>query len=546
MKTKFNDFWYDIKQYWFFNDIIGKDRVEKVENTIIGNYNDIKNVDNCPWFYYSVFIFPLLWLLSLGFSFYNQYILLLIPSIYFVVFPLLELLDVNDKFSPDPKDYIKLQTDIRYLYVLRLWPIAHFLMIFLSFLCLVYFETTFVFRVLLTLSTGLIIGSFSTNVAHELIHRRNDIDKTLGQILLLSIFYPHFYIEHLFGHHKNIGKYEDNGTSRINESIYAYWYRSITNSYFNTWDIATRTKRKVIMVFYHILLIIYIDKILQWFNLLCLAYILSVSFFSIIFIETIGYIEHYGLTRSNYTKITKYDSWNTYKKLFMYISFRLISHSDHHIDQYRHYPNIRYHDRSPVLPTGYTGCILLALIPPLWYKIMNKKLIELDDMKLKDNSLILNNEIVHYIFDPNYTRINIYKYWNEEQKSVELRLESIYNKYFILNEITNYIEYHNLKININKALLLKTLFNSIIRNMFSFDLNEWDEIQNIFQMINFTNKDKKYIFKRIINTYIESSPHSEDSENNYNKLYNIFYFNNRYFVNNFNYKYNIIKRLIQS
>jgi alkane 1-monooxygenase len=42
----------------------------------------------------------------------------------------------------------------------------------------------------------------------------------------------------------------------------------------------------------------------------------------------------------------------------------------------RKYQVLRHHDNAPQMPTGYPGMMLLALVPPLWFSIMHKKIKE--------------------------------------------------------------------------------------------------------------------------------------------------------------------------
>jgi len=93
-------------------------------------------------------------------------------------------------------------------------------------------------------------------------------------------------------------------------------------------------------------------------------------------LETVNYVEHYGLSRNKmangrYERTRPAHSWNSNHPLGRLLLFELTRHSDHHAYPGRKYPALRHFDTSPQLPTGYPGMILLALLPPLWFQIMN-------------------------------------------------------------------------------------------------------------------------------------------------------------------------------
>ena len=56
--------------------------------------------------------------------------------------------------------------------------------------------------------------------------------------------------------------------------------------------------------------------------------------------------------------------------LFLY---QLQRHSDHHAYPTRPFQALRHFDEAPELPSGYATMLLPALIPPLWYKMMDQR-----------------------------------------------------------------------------------------------------------------------------------------------------------------------------
>ena len=94
-----------------------------------------------------------------------------------------------------------------------------------------------------------------------------------------------------------------------------------------------------------------------------------------------NYVEHYGLMREKkengkYERCQPKHSWNTNHTYSNLLSFHLQRHSDHHAYPQRPYQVLRDYDDVPTLPTGYGGCFAMAFIPPLWFKVMDKRVVE--------------------------------------------------------------------------------------------------------------------------------------------------------------------------
>ena len=115
------------------------------------------------------------------------------------------------------------------------------------------------------------------------------------------------------------------------------------------------------------------------FGYLVMLYFLGAAFFGIVLLETINYVEHYGLRRNKtnettYERVMPVHSWNSNHPLGRIMLFELSRHSDHHYMASRKYQILRNFENSPQMPTGYPGMILLALVPPLWFKVMHKRI----------------------------------------------------------------------------------------------------------------------------------------------------------------------------
>lgn len=352
---------------WWLKDVleqINDERPRSVQNVIdigVKEYDELTK-GRSPWPFYCCYLLPLIYLCTLYFGGYATF---LIPILMYFLTPLLEV-----ALGDDPGGAIV--PDARFNMALYLWIIPHMLTLMIS--AWVIDRMSFIEIVGMILSSGTIIGSVGITVAHELVHRNSSNIKLIGQILTMSMFYGHFYFSHVFGHHANLCTENDPNTARKNETIHRFLYRSISGGYLQAWEIANKFKRGNILCFYHMVQIIYIWFILSWFGWLALLYVVLSSIVAILLLESINYVEHYGLTRERGSRITEHHSWNTNKEVTNTLLFRIQRHSGHHENSKTEYPELVVRDDAPQLPAGYGGCLILAHIPYLWFKIMNPRL----------------------------------------------------------------------------------------------------------------------------------------------------------------------------
>lgn len=240
----------------------------------------------------------------------------------------------------------------------------------------------------LYLSVGIVLGACGINVAHELGHKPQKLHKLVAQALLMPCLYMHFYIEHNRGHHLHVATPKDPATSRKGESLYFFWVRSSSMSYLAAWALENkRLKKSTIldkilknqMIHFTIVQSIYLLMILFFFGSSGIVAALSIALVSFLLLETINYIEHYGLSRNKmsngrYERVMPWHSWNSNHELGRIMLYELTRHSDHHFLANKKYQVLDHHDESPQLPLGYPASMLMALVPPLWFAVMNKKL----------------------------------------------------------------------------------------------------------------------------------------------------------------------------
>lgn len=223
------------------------------------------------------------------------------------------------------------------------------------------------------LAMGISCGTVGINVAHELGHRKERLHKITAMLLLSTSLYTQFYIEHNKGHHRHVSTPKDPATARLNETIYAFVLRSM----WGTITGAFKLDRKLFYLGLGLQLILIALIYLSAGPSITLAFI-AAAFFGAFQLEVVNYIEHYGLLRKinpsgRYEKVQPHHSWNSNHYLGRKILFELTRHSDHHAFASKPYYNLRSYPEAPNLPAGYPAMMLLTLIPPLFFRIMNPK-----------------------------------------------------------------------------------------------------------------------------------------------------------------------------
>lgn len=245
------------------------------------------------------------------------------------------------------------------------------------------------------LSLGLITGGIGITVAHELGHRASHYEQFLSKLLLFTVGYMHFFIEHNRGHHKRVATPEDPATAREGENFYQFWLRSVSMGYLSAWNLENsrmekkgkkRLSIKNQMIWFTIapvialLALFIIISLINGSPALNILWVLPAqAICAFTLLELVNYLEHYGLVRSarengKYERVNPSHSWNADQRLSNFLLFELQRHSDHHAHASKPYQVLQHYDESPQLPMGYPTLVLLALVPPLWFHFMNPKL----------------------------------------------------------------------------------------------------------------------------------------------------------------------------
>ena len=310
----------------------------------------------------------------------------------FGVLPVLDALLGIDPKNYDPETERYLSEAPYYRLILYSWTFIQ-----LALLVWACYRVTFVPLSLsewigFLLSAMTIFGGIGITVAHELGHKPRKLDQTLAKILLATVFYRHFIIEHNRGHHVNVGTPLDPATARKNQSFYSFWWQTVWGSLKHAWQLEVARLRRAGKNPYGweneiwrcflepTLLLTALTAIMSLlkgaFAWQVPVFFLTQSFLSFSLLEVVNYIEHYGMQRrllpnGKYERVNPLHSWNASFLLTNFFLFQLQRHSDHHAYATREYQILRHFDESPQLPAGYPTMVLIALIPPLWFRIMN-------------------------------------------------------------------------------------------------------------------------------------------------------------------------------
>jgi len=236
-------------------------------------------------------------------------------------------------------------------------------------------------------SLGLAMVAAGINIGHELGHRSTWYEQLMAKALYLPSLQIHFFIEHNRGHHKHVSTEEDPASARYGEVLYSFWFRSWVGGYVSAWKLENeRLQKKGKSAFS-----IYNEMI--WYEIMQAAWVLSIGFFagwkialyfviaaiiSKLLLETINYIEHYGLsrrkTKDGFERVLPVHSWNSNHWIGRVLLFELTRHSDHHYKASRKYQILKHYEDVPQMPGGYPAMILLSFIPPLWFYVMHKQI----------------------------------------------------------------------------------------------------------------------------------------------------------------------------
>ena len=240
--------------------------------------------------------------------------------------------------------------------------------------------------VVFAFAVGTVTGGMGITIAHELGHRASGLDRAIAKALLVSVAYGHFFVEHVRGHHVRVATPEDPATAPRGMSVYRFILRSVVGSFLHAWRLERLRLERGGRTAWHASNWVLSGSLLSL-GLLALAGFVAGPLGALLFVvqavwafvllEIINYIEHYGLQRrrvdGRYEPVREVHSWNADFAVSNWVLFNLQLHSDHHVHVNKPFEQLRTVADAPQLPAGYPAMVLLALLPPLWFAVMDPR-----------------------------------------------------------------------------------------------------------------------------------------------------------------------------
>ena len=237
------------------------------------------------------------------------------------------------------------------------------------------------------ISVGTVSGTIGFALAHEFIHKFTATQKAAGYLLLASSNYLHYSIEHVHGHHVYACTEKDPNSAKKGESFYQFLARSTAGSFISAWKIESKRLRKINFSFFsfHNRMLLFqvvqllVLVILGWFfGSKALLFFVGQSFVAVFLHQQVNYLQHYGLIRNNKEgiceKMKPHHTWSIPAGCRIIDLFQVQNHADHHLHASSSYEKLISLDDSPRLPANYATMMVVALIPPLWFKIIHKRI----------------------------------------------------------------------------------------------------------------------------------------------------------------------------
>ena len=311
------------------------------------------------------------------------------PIVVYVVIPSLDLV-IGDDSSNAPEEALAwLEQDRYYRWVTYLFLPVQFAAWFTGFWLITRHGGLSIVDSIGVAVTLAMLNGIAINTAHELGHKKDHLERWFARIALAPCGYGHFFIEHNRGHHVRVATPDDPASSRLGESFWRFWPRTVAGSLRNGWrlerarlrrmDTSVWSPRNDVLNAWAMTVVLWVVTVVL-FGVGIWPYLLLQAVLAFSLLEAVNYLEHYGLLRATlpngrYERVTPRHSWNSNHLTTNLFLYHLQRHSDHHANPTRRYQTLRHFDESPQLPAGYTAMILLAYVPPLWRRVMDKRVL---------------------------------------------------------------------------------------------------------------------------------------------------------------------------
>lgn len=312
----------------------------------------------------------------------------LVPIMNFVGIPLLDYMFPEIGKNETEQIYNEKKVHPFFDWLLYINVPLQYALLFYTFYILTYSGLPLWILIGKVMSMGICCAVLGINTAHELGHRKNKTERFLAKTLLLSSLYMHFIITHNRWHHHYVATPLDPATAKRRETVFHFLFRSIFGNYLLAWRLEKeRLQKQGLHVFsfrnemvrFTIIQSAFLTLIYFIFDWQCVLWFILMAGIGITVLETINYVEHYGLSRQQneagkFEKVRPWHSWNSDHILGRIMLLELTRHSDHHYKASRKYQTLRSVTNSPQLILGYPGSLVVSWIPPLWFRIMDKQL----------------------------------------------------------------------------------------------------------------------------------------------------------------------------
>ncbi|HDR9021580.1 TPA: alkane 1-monooxygenase [Burkholderia vietnamiensis] len=310
------------------------------------------------------------------------------PLFAFGVIPILDTLIGDDRDNPPEAVVPQLEPSRYYRWIVYLATLVEYVAFFMCVRIVGTHALAWYDYLGFALSLGAATG-ISINTAHELGHKTNRFERWLAKITLAPVAYGHFFVEHNRGHHVRVATAEDPASARFGESFWAFLPRTVAGSIRSAWRLEkARLERlgRSPWTWRNEVLHAWAMTVVVWGIAIAMAGPVVIPFLVIqaaygaSLLEVVNYVEHYGLGRrklpsGRYERCTPQHSWNSNHVVTNLFLYQLQRHADHHANPTRSYQALRHFDDSPQLPAGYATMILFAYVPPLWYRVMNPRVV---------------------------------------------------------------------------------------------------------------------------------------------------------------------------
>lgn len=239
-----------------------------------------------------------------------------------------------------------------------------------------------------TLSLGLFMGQISHPNAHELIHRNPRFLRLLGNWIYGTMLIGHHASAHLRVHHIHVGTPKDPNTARTGEGFYRFWARAAFSSFWAglVAETALRNRRQT---HHHLSPHPYVGHVLRALVTLLVLWgigsasavvlFVAAAFYAHMQIYLADYVQHYGLIRQEmapgrYEPVGPQHSWNAPQWYSSAMMLNAPRHSDHHMHPGRVFPKLTLSNDMPILPRSLPVMGAVALVPPLYRRMMSNPL----------------------------------------------------------------------------------------------------------------------------------------------------------------------------